>query len=142
MRAGTSENRLRHDRIIRIPAIVHSEFLRLFVRILLPFSAQTAMLLSQQRRITMINVKRFLLASGMGAALVLGATPSMAQSHYYEPGNNGSVWSNYNGYTDQLRTSRQSGATSRDRAQTRVRRQDDPPGSSYQDLGNRESNGE
>jgi hypothetical protein len=95
----------------------------------------------------MINVKRFLLASGMGAALILGAAPSMAQSHYYEPGDNGSVWSDYNGYTDQLRPgiSRQERASaSRDRTQGRatIRRQDDPPGSSFQDWGNRESNGE
>jgi hypothetical protein len=87
----------------------------------------------------MNNLKRYLLASGMGAALILGAAPAMAQSQR----DNGGL-SSY-GYTDQLRPgiSRQNRANaSQDRTQTRVRRQDNPPGSSFQDEGNRESIGE
>jgi hypothetical protein len=50
------------------------------------------------------------LAIGLGAALTASAgVPAMAQSfatnggnYYYEPGDNGSVWSNYRGYNDSV----------------------------------------
>jgi hypothetical protein len=58
----------------------------------------------------MTNVTKFLsraaLVVGVAAVLASGvATPSLADSNdggpfYYEPSDNGSVWSNYPGYTD------------------------------------------
>ena len=95
----------------------------------------------------MIHVKQLMLATGMGAALLLTASPSMARSHYYEPGDNGSVWSNYSGYTDQVRSPRlQRRSAARVQAHAAVNgnrfTHDDPPGSAFQDWGNREDMGD
>jgi hypothetical protein len=104
------------------------------------------------RRTIMLNRIKFALP--LAIALGVGLTfPAMAQSHYYEPGDNGSVWSNYPGYTDDLatpvvshrqaqrhfaRSPRDAYARSISRSRSRV---DNPPGSRYQTRGNNESMG-
>jgi hypothetical protein len=57
--------------------------------------------------LTRTFMTRLVLAVGLGAALVSNASsPSMAQSlanggnYSFEPGDNGSVWSDYQGYND------------------------------------------
>jgi hypothetical protein len=55
-------------------------------------------------------LRNLALAIGLGAALAASASvPTMAQSfatnggnYYYEPGDNGSVWSDYRGYNDSV----------------------------------------
>lgn len=58
--------------------------------------------------LTINSLTKLALAIGLGVALISNASsPSMAQSfgtnggnYYYEPEDNGSVWSNYQGYND------------------------------------------
>jgi hypothetical protein len=103
----------------------------------------------------MLNRIKFALplAIALGVGLTL---PAMAQSHYYEPGDNGSVWSNYPGYTDDLgtpaaaprhvqrhvaRSGRDAYAQSFSRSRRSGGRVDDPPGSRYETRGNNDSMG-
>jgi hypothetical protein len=101
-------------------------------------------------------IAKLAVAIGLTGSLALAAaTPSLARSHtapasagseYYEPGDNGSNWSYYPGYTD-----RQDGPAARrthggayaqapgfNRLNAPV---DNPPGSAFQDEGNREESG-
>jgi hypothetical protein len=88
------------------------------------------------------------LAIAMGLAGLLAVTsPSLAQasrtaahSHarYYEPGDNGSAWSYYRGYTDQ---SSARGAYAQVPHYGAGRAVDDPPGSAFEDAGNARSMG-
>lgn len=94
-------------------------------------------------------------AVGLLGTLAVGvATPSFARSaaasagtHYYEPGDNGSVWSFYPGYSDGD-TTRTVGGRSAFNAHAEVQgldhsavRADDPPGSAFQTQGNDDSMG-
>jgi hypothetical protein len=93
----------------------------------------------------MLNKLRFALplAIALGVGLTL---PAMAQSHYYEPSDNGSVWSDYPGYTDHLGTpsrhvqrhgaARDAFAQSPSLSRRSSGRVDDPPGSLFQDREN------
>jgi hypothetical protein len=95
----------------------------------------------------MFNKLKFALPLAM--ALGVGLTlPAMAQSYYYEPGDNGSVWSNYPGYTDHLgaqHVQRHAGRDAFAQAPSFSRRSsgrvDNPPGSEFQTRGNDESMG-
>jgi hypothetical protein len=88
-------------------------------------------------------------AVGLIGGLAFGAvTPSLAAgSHYYEPGDNGSVWSDYPGYTDHTaRRPSHLGSAYGAYAQapttfSRGRVVDDPPGSAFQTRGNEEAMG-
>jgi hypothetical protein len=104
----------------------------------------------------MQSIAKLAVAVGLLGTLAVGvATPSLARpaapsagTHYYEPGNNGSVWSFYPGYTDEdtaQRTVRDTSALSAhaevrsfDRGTARV---DNPPGSAFQTHGNNDSMG-
>jgi hypothetical protein len=93
----------------------------------------------------------------MGTLMFSAATPSLAASaantgsHYYEPGDNGSVWSYYPGYTDDRAqatpTRHVPSAAYGAFAQVPGARQhgnaavDDPPGSLFQDRANNASMG-
>jgi hypothetical protein len=97
----------------------------------------------------MLNKLKFALP--LAVALGIGLTlPAMAQSHYYEPGDNGSVWSDYSGYTDHLgapsrhvqrHTARDAFAQAPSVSRRSSGRVDDPPGSRFQTRGNDESMG-
>jgi hypothetical protein len=63
----------------------------------------------------MKHMSKMAIAIGLGLTLLsAAASPSMARSlhgsgdHYYEPSNNGSVWSYYPGYEDSARSARAS----------------------------------
>jgi hypothetical protein len=96
----------------------------------------------------MFNKLKFALplAIALGVGLTL---PAMAESHYYEPSDNGSVWSDYPGYTDHLGAQNvQRQPAARDafaQAPSLIRRSsgrvDNPPGSRFQTRGNDDSMG-
>jgi hypothetical protein len=75
----------------------------------------------------MTSIKQTALAFGTGAALMVGAASgTLAQSHYYEPDDNGTVWPYYRGYTDQVGP--QTGQDRRDfAASPRATRRQAPP---------------
>jgi hypothetical protein len=88
--------------------------------------------------------------SAVGAATPSFARPAAASavSHYYEPGNNGSVWSFYPGYTDEGTAQRTVDRTDALNAHAEVRGPsrsgalaDNPPGSAFQTEGNADSMG-
>jgi len=101
------------------------------------------------------KISKLAAAVGLAAMLAAGAaTPSLADSNdggpfYYEPTDNGSVWSYYPGYTDRSTVGR-SPYTARSQARSPAREQgpartggyfahgapDDPPGSAFQSFGN------
>jgi hypothetical protein len=96
-------------------------------------------------------IAKLALAVGLiGSLAFSAATPSLARSnvHYYEPSENGSVWSNYPGYTDKFTTQRSTDrapaynafaqAPAHNHGVTLV---DDPPGSAFQTQGNNDSMG-
>lgn len=94
-------------------------------------------------------IAKLALAIGLiGSFAFSAATPSLARSHYYEPGSNGSVWSNYPGYTDEITAQRPTvrapaynayaQAPTHNRGGARV---DNPPGSAFQTHGNNDSMG-
>jgi hypothetical protein len=105
---------------------------------------------------SMHSIAKLAVAIGLIGTLAVGvATPSFASSaaasagtHYYEPGDNGSVWSFYPGYTDEGTAQRPVDRTAAlnahaearglDRGATRV---DNPPGSAFQTHGNNDSMG-
>jgi hypothetical protein len=108
----------------------------------------------------MINAKSLIaklaLAAGLVGILASGTViPSVAQAagtHYYEPGDNGSVWSFYRGYTDHAGPTRRGadayagarGADAYAHVPARVRGHvtpDNPPGSRFEDEGNAEDMG-
>jgi hypothetical protein len=103
---------------------------------------------------TKLMVKLAVAISLIGGAAFGAATPSLAQSstpgsHYYEPGDNGSAWSFYPGYTDEDTAQRPAHRTPAYNAHAEVRgfnnsgraMVDDPPGSAFQTRGNNASMG-
>jgi hypothetical protein len=94
-------------------------------------------------------IAKLALAIGLiGSLAFSAATPSLAASHYYEPSDNGSVWSNYPGYTDKITTQRSTDRTPAYNAFAQApahnhggARVDDPPGSAFQTQGNDASMG-
>lgn len=104
----------------------------------------------------MQSIAKLAVAVGLLGTLAVGvATPSLARpaaasagTHYYEPGNNGSVWSFYPGYTDEGTAQHTVADTSALSAHAEVRgfdrgaaRVDNPPGSAFQTQGNNNSMG-
>jgi hypothetical protein len=100
------------------------------------------------------KIKKAALAIGLIGSLVGGvATSAVANAattgvHYYEPGDNGSTWSFYPGYTDGSTAQPRVRHSSALDAHAEVRGHtgagaiaDNPPGSSFQSRGNAESMG-
>jgi len=89
----------------------------------------------------------------IGSVAFSAATPALAAAnvgtHYYEPGDTGTVWSYYPGYTDKSTAQRPANRTTALDARAQApafshrgaAAVDDPPGSRFQDEGNNESMG-
>jgi hypothetical protein len=105
-------------------------------------------------------IARVALALGLiGSLAFSAATPSLARSttaaasvnagsHYYEPGDNGSVWPYYPGYTDKIAAQPATHRTPAYNAFAQAPAShrggvavDDPPGSAFQTQGNNDSMG-
>jgi hypothetical protein len=90
-------------------------------------------------------MKASAIAMGL-AGLLAAATPSLAQTahshaYYYEPGDNGSAWSYYRGYTDHASARGAYAQVPRYSAPRSLGRIDNPPGSAFEDEGNSRSMG-